>query len=263
MIKQIFVYDKVEKKSFSNSISSIASGRNFYTNSSNQSIENEIGVLESKAGAVFNELIESLNSNRFSKITEEQKNILIEFIWLQMSRTLESRINFGIAPSHICNKIADIPFELDVKDVLNQKWVKDEHIDFLRSFKENPFALELLGSKNFIIVENKTQIDFFTSDEAVVRHLHNDIVPSVYEVFLPITSKFGIWIIPKKINKQFDAFDGKLYQLIEEESILFYNSLQIYWSTRQIFSLTGNFGQVNKILEQNPKYGNLNKKRVN
>jgi hypothetical protein len=260
--RQIFVYDKVVQKSFSTSISSIASEQGFYDNSRNQSIENEIGVVESKAGILFKELIASLVSNQFSRITEQQKNVLIQFIWLQMNRTLESRIQFGSMQPYLFSKLADTPFELEVNEILSQPEVADHHIDFLSSTKEKPFALEMLGGRNFIIVKNETQTDFLTSDEPVVRHLHWEIDPRVYEIFLPITSKFGIWIIPKNIYKELDEADGVLYSMAEEQNILFYNYHQVYRSTRQIFSLTGNFEYVRQIFQQDPSFGNLNKKRM-
>ena len=260
--KQIFVYDKVVQKSFSNNISSIASQRGFYDNSNNQSIENEIGVLESKAGIIFKELIESLVSNQFSRITKEQKDILIQYIWLQMNRTLESRIHFASMQPYLFSKLADVPFELDVNKILAQPEVADNHIDFLSSSKENPFALEMFGGRNFIIVKNVTKVDFLTSDEPVVRHLHWEINPKVYEIFLPITSRFGIWIIPKNIYKELDEADEILYSMADEQNILFYNYHQVYRSTRQIFSFKGNFEYVRQIFQQDPKFGNLNKKRI-
>lgn len=260
--KQIFVYDKVVQKSFSSSISSIASQEGFYDNSKKQSIETEIGEVESKTGIVLKELIESLDSNHFSVVTEPQKNTLIQFIWLQMNRTLESRIHFGSLQPYLFSKLADIPLDLDVKEILSQNEVADNHIDFVSSSKENPFALEMLGDRNFIIVKNETQTDFLTSDEPVVRHLHWEIDSRVYEIFLPITPKFGIWIMPKKIYAELDAADKVLYVLTDEQNILFYNYHQVYRSTRQIFSLTGNFEYVRNIFQHEPNFGNLNKKRI-
>ncbi len=260
--RQIFVYDKVLQKSFSTSISSIASEQGFYDNSRNQSIENEICLIESRSGIIFKELIESLVSNQFSRIAEQQKSILLQFIWLQMNRTLESRIHFGSIQPYLFSKLMDTPFVSDVGEILSQSEVADHHIDFLSSLKEKPAALEMLGGRNFIVVKNETQTDFLTSDEPVVRHCHWEIDPRIYEIFLPITSKFGIWIIPKNIYKELDQADGLLYSLIEEQNILFYNYHQVYRSTRQIFSLTGNFEYVRQIFQQDPSFGNLNKKRI-
>src|SRR5688572_20302938 len=93
--RQIFVYDKVLHKSFSAGISSIASQQSFYDNSRNESIEEEIGQIESRTALILKELVDSLVNNQFSKIANEQKKVLIQFIWLQMNRTLESRIHFG------------------------------------------------------------------------------------------------------------------------------------------------------------------------
>src|SRR4029078_1066358 len=108
--KQLFIYDKVIHKSFTNSISSVASQESFYDNSDNQSIENEIGKLEGKTGIVIKNLIEALVSGQFSRINKEQKNVLIEFIWFQMNRTKESRIQFGSMRPHLFSKLANVPF---------------------------------------------------------------------------------------------------------------------------------------------------------
>jgi Protein of unknown function (DUF4238) len=260
--KQIFVYDKVVQKSFSSSISSIASQQEFYVNTDKKSIEDEIGIVESETGIILKELIELLVSNQFKTITGNQRDTLIRFIWLQMNRTLESRIDIGSILPRLFSKLADEPFELEVKEILSQREVADNHIDFIQSHKTNEFALEMLADRNFIIVKNETSTDFLTSDEPVVTHLHWEIGPKVYEIFLPITPRFGIWIVPKNMYKELDAADNILYSLTEVQNILFYNYHQIYHSTRQIFSKTGDFEYVRQIFINEPTFGNLNKKRI-
>ena len=260
--KQIFVYDKVIKKSFSSGISSVASQQSFYNNSKNKSIEDEIADMESKTGSVLKKLILSLNNNEFSKIDQIQKNILIEFIWMQMNRTLESRIHFASIKPHLYNKLTNVPFEIDVNELLSQIETTDNHIEFLRSSSKNSLALETFGSRNFIIVKNQTQIDFLTSDEPVIRYLHSEIESNIYEVFLPITPKLGLWVIAKNIYKELDDADGIIYPFENEENILFYNYLHVYRSTRQIFSFSGDCGYVHQIFNQNPNFGNFNKQRL-
>ena len=71
-------------------------------------------------------------------------------------------------------------------------------------------------------------------------------------IFLPITPRFGIWITPKNIYQEFDDADGTLYSLTEDQNILFYNYHQVYQSTRQIFSVTGNFEYVRQIFDKEP-----------
>ena len=259
--KQIFVYDKIIHKSFKSSISSVASQQSFYVNSNNQSIENEIGKLEGKAGSALKHLIESLLRDQFSRINKEEKDVLIQFIWQQMNRTKESRIQFGSMRPYLFSKLANVPFEIDETEILKQPEVADNHIDFLSSSKENSFALEMLSSRNFIVVKNETQIDFLSSDEPVVNQLHSEIDSKIYEIFFPITAKFGIWIIPKNLYKELDDSDEILYSFKENQNILFYNFHQVYRSTRQIFSLTGDFEYVRQIFEQDPSFGNMNKKR--
>ena len=260
--KQIFVFDKVVQKHFSSSISSVASQQSFYDNSANESIENEIGMLETKTGSVLKDLIESLINNQFLKIDNKQKDILIQFIWLQMNRTLESRIHFGSIKPYIFSKLANVPFKMDVTEVLNQTGLSNSHIEFIRSSPENSFALDMLGSRNFIVVKNQTQIDFLTSDEPVIRHLHSEIDHRVYEIFLPITPKFGLWLIPKGLFKELDEADETLYSFEEDQNIIFYNFHQVYRSTRQIFSISGDFDYVQQLFKQDPNFGNLNKQRI-
>ena len=84
--KQIFVYDKAIHKSFSCGISSVASQQSFYDNRDNQSMENEIGKLEGNTAGVLKKLIEALLTCKFERINKEDKDILIQFIWLGLGR---------------------------------------------------------------------------------------------------------------------------------------------------------------------------------
>ena len=259
--KQIFVFDKEIQKSFPASISSVASQKSFYDNSNNQSLEDAIGKVESKVGSILKILIDLLNNNQFARIDKEHKTILIQFIWLQMNRTLESRIQFGSIEPLLLSKLSNIPFDINVNDILSKPEVTNNHIEHLSSSAGNLFAFEMLNSSNFIIVKNETQTDFLASDEPVVRYLHRKIDFRVNEIFLPITPKFGIWIFPKNIFKELDDANEILYSLSDEQNIMFYNFLQVYHSTRQIFSFTDSFDYIRQIFLEAPNFGNLNKKR--
>ena len=179
-----------------------------------------------------------------------------------MNRTVESRIHLGSVQPHLFSKLADISFEIDANEMLKQTEISDNHIDFINTSLEHKFALTEFGSRNFILVKNETTTDFFTSDDPVIRHLHSEISLRVYELFLPISPKFGIWIFPKGIFKELDEADQILYTFTDPQNIMFYNFLQVYRSTRQVFSFSSDFSYVEQLLKENPSFGNINKQRL-
>ena len=260
--KQIFVYDKILQKSFTSSISSVASKDSFYHNSNNNSIENIIGNVEARTGIIIKKLIKKLENDQFSKITFEEKDILLKFIWLQMTRTIESRIQSGSIRPNLYSKLTNTTYEIDANKMLKDIEIIDGHIDFLNSSLENPFALSILRSRNFIIVKNETAVDLITSDDPVIKFTHSEIDHRLYELFIPINPKFGIWIIPKGFYLELDIADGILYLFKENDNIAFYNHLQVYQSTRQLFSIKPNFYFAKEVLEKNPNFRNINKKRL-
>ncbi|MBL0183894.1 MAG: DUF4238 domain-containing protein [Chitinophagaceae bacterium] len=78
--KQIFVYDKTIEKSFSSSISSVASHSLFYRETGEDSLEARFGLLETKISPIIASLIENLENDTFSGITSTELSLLAQFV---------------------------------------------------------------------------------------------------------------------------------------------------------------------------------------
>jgi hypothetical protein len=225
-------------------------------------MENTIGILETQTGIVLKNLIETLANNQLPEINNADRSTLIKFIWLQMNRTVESRIHWGNLKPHLISKLTDTSYSIEANEMLKDSDNSDEHLTFLSSSIENSFALNTLGSRNFIVVKNDTSIDFIISDHPVVKYTHWEINHNMHEIFMPINCKYGIWIFPKGLFKELDDADNKVYELNVDDNIKFYNYLQVSQSTRQLFSMTSNFDYVEEILENAPSLKDINRQRL-
>ncbi|MBL0183893.1 MAG: DUF4238 domain-containing protein [Chitinophagaceae bacterium] len=101
-----------------------------------------------------------------------------------------------------------------------------------------------------------------TSDNPVVRQNHIVSNRRMSEIFLPISPKFGIWLIPKGVFQELDDQNGQSYVFDDSENIIHYNYLQISQCTRQVFSISSDFTHVINVLKNEPELKHISRKRL-
>lgn len=257
----IFFFDKKSGKIRSATPRTVANKSNFYGPIINgvQPLESAFSQIEGESNLAIKELIEKKN---VFKITNSNFQNLCKFAALQYLRTEEIRIqieesgNFAFreffAASHP-NFDRELIERLYTTDALNMR----VHLQTIRDYTK--WASVILHMK-FILIINKTSFPFWTSDNPVA--IHNSIDYSPYsglgivvegiEMHIPINPKLSLIICDPKKFKNFP--NG--FELNSDLAILRENWLQVDSSTRFLYSNTGRFYQIKKLLAEHKNVTN-------
>jgi len=261
---QIFVFDKIENKAFPSSIASVASAKFFYdwdelnSIAGQQYIETKFSKLEAVVGVTLKELIDSLKMPSFSGITTQAKCNIAEYLWYQMIRNQEGRTIAKQVNEILLTHLSEENFPNLVTEKYDEKV---EHLKMLLSVDVSK-QVDHLTSGIWIFVNNQTAANFYTSDNPVVHHVHEDVHRLARETFFPLTPKLGIMILPREYFQEFETFENQILDLDDEAYIQFYNVLQTSQSTRQIFSISDNLTHAEMLVAKNPQLSEINRRRV-
>lgn len=164
-----------------------------------------------------------------------------------------------MAKSEEDRKLLD-SIELKVKDKNYKKFI---HAQVLTDPDVSLNVAENFRNKIWIIGYNKSEIDFLTSDNPVVRFGHRGF--SGYnskgiEVFFPISTKL---VLILKDREYFWSETGSHNHFIEIpfEDVAFINSLQLQQSYRYVFDKNGNFEIIKGMMQRNPQLKDIKRKR--
>ncbi|PIC78746.1 hypothetical protein CSV75_14765 [Sporosarcina sp. P18a] len=201
-------------------------------------------------------------------ITESEKEALAINLAYQLVRTRDFRENFNESTDKFLQHIVDRMVKKEfpemkpgsVKVIRDKKYDGLQHASFLfnKDFLEFPM---ILLNHIWTIGINETGMSFYTSDNPVVKYGHKKdaffsnagIASPGIEIAFPISEKL-ILILRDKSYFGVDAelLYGNKFIRMEEENVIFYNSLQVTQSNRQIYSSNPDFELINKMKEDNP-----------
>ena len=151
-------------------------------------------------------------------------------------------------------------FELKVKNKNYKKFLQ-AHV-----LTDPEVAMHLagdFGGKIWIIGYNKTDMDFLTSDNPIVKFGHNGYSgfnSEGIEIFFPINTKLVLILKDPKFF-WYESRNHNLFVEIPVEDVAFMNSLQLQQSYRYVFDKTGNFELVKGMMKRNPKLKDIKHKR--
>lgn len=268
---QIYVFDKIERKTFSSAIASVASDKFFYEwdvlNAiiGEQFLEKKFSAFEGLISATLKNLVSSLDNDSFDGISDRVRFDLSEFVWYQMIRNPEGRI----IGQQMNDELIRVLKESGSSEGLFEKYglseSYDQKVEHLKILLSGNVAdrVKNIARKIWIIVKNETSIDFYTSDNPVVHYTHREVHHLAHEMFYPLNSKYGILILYRDLFQEYEKFENKILYLKNDEFITFYNTLQVSQSTRQIFSKTGNFSHAEQLVISNPMLSDINRPRFN
>ncbi|MDW7691494.1 DUF4238 domain-containing protein [Flammeovirgaceae bacterium SG7u.111] len=266
---KIFVFDIQTQSQFGTTAENVAHKKFFYDYepldkiAGDQSIEKALAHMEGESALVLNKTIELLEKGNLHEQTNKDKAIIAEFIAIQQMRTSESRKRSEQLHTEVERQLK----QKGGADFLKNSGFYSANHDpkFIQTI--NFFSPELeKGIKEYtdrywIYWDNQTKYNFYTSDNPVVGHIHEKIRFSAYEIFFPLTPRFGLSIALKKEFQNMANYDNKIVPLTNKENIKFYNSLIVTNCNRQIFNNEMDFRLAKKILKKKPELSNPNRQR--
>ena len=290
---QIFVFDKVNKKSFCASINDVASNQYFYDLpdkyiqdflnehpeiKNKQIFENAFSEIEGKCLPIFKDIINNLEKikinakttfNEKDIIKDEDKQYLSYFIALQYLRTKEQREIlseltklYSEAETVAEKRNSDSYLPSEVED--NEDNKKLLHIETI--FDISPEMADYIYQQTWRIGINMSDLELCTSDNPLIlipKHIikgRGHGYDSYGMTFnLPISDKYMIIIYENNYFNEKIIKKDKYFEL-RDEDIKFLNILQLKKCYSQIFSKKDNFKWANNFCKKNPKYCDVNRK---
>jgi hypothetical protein len=255
----LYCYDKTNDRIFQKGIENIAFESEFYGPATQKdgSFESALGQLESQYSIALSETIKLEDA---IKLSVERRLDLAGFITLQYLRSKEARARVADMGNSFLNEIAKI-------EGLKIRYTQEHDMAMhLRSFKNFPYFHAIVSQMKMIIIKNKTNMSFCTSDSPVA--LWNEIDQFPFGN-LGLACR-GIEIhVPLSPNLALIACDpttfSSLPDIMEEnnpERVIRENWYQIQWSYRYVYSNNKLFPLAKKMLKKNPDSRDPERKRM-
>ncbi len=287
---QLYAFDKHTDREFVVSVGDAASKSGFYEfdlKEKTVSLESALASLENVASVVIQKIV---SSESLTDLTAADRVILALFICVQQSRSLNWRSMQADLNEQIRQKLQRIAdernsrleadfFDENVEDFVALMGISTAR-EFVPIILEKPWVLQRVSGSSLLHI----------SDSPMTLHNMNDFgpygnlgfaVPGV-ELQLPLSSTLNLWIICPTLYAKFEegyktAFNlkqrhGKSSPLIDsmidrvelirdglpvvisEENVMHYNSLQVMFSDRFVYSSDGNFKLVKRMISDNERY---------
>lgn len=289
---QIYVFDKEKEVSRKQNINDIACERFFYDISpeiyknnpeyDKQAIEKFFATeIEDEFSNVIRNVIISHDmapkSNLFHNnnlIPDKDLKKLSILLAFQMVRTKSFRENFIQMYEDISTSLARKILETEGMQISDFKIkANEQYIPYLHASKilDEKFINEIsviLYNHIWIIGVNYTKSPFITSDNPIVKkgHLENilggvGIKSEGVEIAFPLNSTLILIMFDRRYFKKYEHQD-RCFMELDEDNVVYYNSLQAIQSYRQIYSCKDSFKVVEETISKNPEIKNIKRKRI-
>jgi len=292
------LYKRINSKPFRTNIKNVAVKNFFYDQFPPQPIENYLSVTENVLSKTYYRIIERSSVNHITKLERKHLTYLIYFQYIRtesqrkkmimLMRDLFNEFKSEFEKEYDDNQLKELKENLFKRDkiyqnyliVLNRDYLTNPNIKFnknilriLLNLKIN--ILEYLNSLDFILFKIvEKNLFFFTSDNPVIYYNQNaikdkegipifNIFDKFTRVYYPLTPKLCLMLFNKQIFNFNKISSNKEISLTNQEiqEINFINTLIIHESYRFIFSKNENFQFAINLLQVNPEYYDLNRRR--
>lgn len=284
---KIAVFDKSVDKVFRSTPNNIAFGNYFYNSTlkvgneeGNITLEQGFSAVESLAAPIFKQIRET----RKLKISDNEKNILAEFLWLQFTRTkcMRELAKNSLPDMQDKSNIDNATNLYSIMDVnnLSENDIKNIHSLFIvdsNSFSEYFFSLQ------WVLVSTEYKV-FFLADHPVsmlnrlnsAEKIGRDILGT--EFYFPITPQLMLKMIDNKtidylknnleklneliyfstdeVTKYLKCLDDGGTVICSDNEVNLLNYAQVINAERFVFSCNDDFDSAKKFLENHPEYKN-------
>ena len=281
----IFVYDKLLDRVFGSNVRDVASDRYFYDVPTideavgvEQFVEKYFHPIETEAAVVLEELVVKLDSGTFRRLSEADRSTLSIFLVFQFMRTVEARqrmvqtvekLEERLFRDFLATKHPDLankPFKV----TLNEEEHARLHAEHLLNYEFVTELADTISKHLWFILVNETSLKLFCSDNPLVKQPNishpwrsmSGLASKGIEIDFPISSKYLINIGEQTFFESLESKDGEANVIRDPENIVFFNSLQVRDSTRQVYCETDQFDLAKEMCRDYPDLRDPNKERV-
>jgi len=260
-------FDKLTSKVFSVDIRKIGCEKYFYDPSARprQSVESALAKLDSRFRTSYDKLVKH---GHLQCLASGDRVSLSFFVATQLVRTRETRETIRDVAKQLMQKLCLTgrmreKFERYQAGPNYEELVRSVHLGVM---KDAPILANIINSMKWILIEDKTEMPFWTSDHPVAIYNAVDLSPygnlgllcKGVEMHLPLSPQLNLCMCDPVM---YNLLSEK-YETTEIQNIVFQNWLQVKWATRHIFSSSQDFTLAQQILEEDPKLRCIDRKRV-
>lgn len=275
-------FDKFKFKKFRVNSKNICCETYFHDTSEDvdQQIEKNLRYLESLWKPTCDKLVSTQDVTR---LTSNDRKLIAYFVATQLVRTKKWRQELQSLPLQLAEGIrqmaeklpqekwsGDLKSGMELEQLMLKKLATDEeviknlHISTLEDIPE--YVDIICNKKKWILFVNRTAIPFWCSDHPITRN--NPINDSPYgslgisckgvEIHCPLSPNLSLCICD---STMYYSWPSK-FEISDVQDIELQNSLQVYWSTRFVFSNQGDFSLAERIIRDDPSLATIDGKRT-
>ena len=272
---QVYVYDIVNQKVRVSNITDVACENYFYDLDCFEKVEDRQFIenffskkIENDYSKLLTKIINRVNCmNQWERekcyfVSEEDKASLSVFLALQFLRTKTVR-NSIIEMSNCLQQILNdmgVPEETKMEYSVSKDESKYIHAEMIFDSEHIVEMATRFASLTWILIVNKTEQSFFTSDTPIGMqgHIKNDfmsmsgIQSEGIEIYFPLSPNMMLVMYDGNYHKHVQPYERRLVENDDIEIVRYYNSLCLARCNRTVFAMKNDFSIIDEILENNP-----------
>ena len=272
----IHCYDIDKNNAYPANIKNIAEEKYFYK-IGEENFEEYFQKTEELASPLINNLSKNEKIKPLNNVKNREKLSL--FIAIQFLRTKEMREdlleNFSKISTHLQKYNLSDDMELLLKQI-DEKHIKHNQMDFIIHYSREIMS-EILFKK-WVVLKNKTDIDFLTSDNPVVLYNPHGLLGFASEyihIFYPINPKLCLCLLdPLNYSNfgEFKRFEGdeiflnirktEKFQINSIDDVYLINDVQSKNATKHIFSKYNSFDRISHLIDKGLIVPNGKRERI-
>jgi len=277
----IHVFDKKNLRSFKTNIRNVAAEKGFYDLPKQpaadhgvdpQLPEKTLAELEKMFDASIARVLRLVDLGADQVIDESARLEIAHFLVVQNTRTRESRALIA----QIFQKLGEsllpgpvLPDGSTVKVEANEDWVRL----FQTAQIFNPHTLQLhtkaLLSHIWFVGLNKTEQRLYSSDHPFVKRAHYQdpylstlgLASPGIELACPLSPNHVLILCDRTAFQAYEPSDNKSVRLTSD-NVTYYNSLQVFQSYRQVYSVAADFTLALRVCREHPEARQAQRTRV-
>lgn len=269
--KKLFALDKFSRAIFPTNVEDIANERYFYNippgyidEEKMQIVEDDLSRIEAKFAEAFDRFLLAVEHGE--TFSESDQCGIAFFLATQMIRTREFRNHMKAFIELTTRAILDIQFNLkginisDYELKLNEDIIRLKHLFLIVDNEWKEEIVNILMDHLWFIGKNITQEPFYTSDTPVIIKPHkkdtnlsySGIASEGIEIVCPLNSEYILILRERRFFVDLVELDGNVIEC-EPDNVMYYNSLQVLRSHRQVYCKSNSFDFANQVCDENPK----------
>lgn len=279
---QCWAFHKDTEKVFPASVENIASENYFYDDDKldqitgvNQFVENFLGELETSFSPYFKSLLSDIDQWKITKINQEIREKLSEFIVFQILRTKENRESIYQGINQFQEQLAksgwlpqDMVEAMRADDIkIRAKKNQIEQLVFNTEFKKD--LMDILKGHIWIMFKNLGPIPYYTSDHPVVKRPHinrphrgdSGYRSKGIEIAMPLSASHLLVMFERSFFNELEYRENSILIHRDPEDIESYNSMQVSQSFRGIYCSANEFSLAKQMIAEYPELKNLHHQR--